>query len=62
MFCLSQPVCPFSPSFFAPPLLADFILTIFGTCVYLYNGVVLLFDEVRTPNARASARYIVHIQ
>lgn len=30
-----------------PALLADFILTIFGTFINIYNGMTLLADEVK---------------
>eukprot|EP00903_Cladosiphon_okamuranus_P019508 g17939.t1 len=33
------------------------ILTIFGTCVYLYNGIVLLFDEF--SDAKISKRLVI---
>lgn len=48
IFCTNR-ACAHEPFAVLPVYAAaDFILTIFGTCVNIYNGVTLLVDEVRT--------------
>lgn len=46
---IGRPHETFAVFFFFPigACAADFILTIFGTCVNIYNGVTLLVDETK---------------